>query len=62
VKVLPPIAQNSTASMGMFDKKAHKEEPEIRKKRKNTATVFGSAKEENKRDLGELFLISYILN
>ena len=48
--------------MGMFDKKAHKEEPEIRKKRKNTATVFGSAKEENKRDLGELFLISYILN
>jgi regulator of ribosome biosynthesis len=45
------IAQNSTASMGMFDKKSHKEEPEIRKKRKNVATHFGSAKEENRRDL-----------
>lgn len=48
------IAQGSTASMGLFDKKAHKEEPEIRKKRKNTATYFGSAKDENKRDLGKI--------
>jgi len=45
------IAQNSTASMGMFDKKAHKEEAEVKKKRKNTATYFATAKDENKRDL-----------
>ena len=38
--------------MGMFDKKAHKEEPAIVKKRKNTGTHFGDAKAENRRDLG----------
>lgn len=45
------IAQGSTASMGLFDKKAHKEEPELKKKRKNTAPTFGNSKEENKRNL-----------
>ena len=36
----------------MFDKKSHKEEPELKKKRKNAAPTFGNAKEENKRNLG----------
>jgi len=45
------LAQGSTASMGLFDKKAHKEEPELKKKRKNTAPTFGNSKEENKRNL-----------
>lgn len=39
--------------MGMFDKKAHKEEPEMKKKRKNNPTTFKNAKEENRRDLGK---------
>ncbi len=47
--------------MGMFDKKAHKEEPELRKKRKNTATQFGNSKEENKRNLGIAFVYNKIL-
>jgi hypothetical protein len=46
------LAQLSTASMGLFDKKAHKEEPELRKKRKNSAPEFKSTNEERKRDLG----------
>jgi len=45
------IAQTSTASMGLFDKKSHKEEPALKKKRKNTPTHFSNAKDENKRDL-----------
>jgi len=48
--------------MGLFDKKAHKEEPEIRKKRKNTPTYFGSAKDENKRDMGKIFLFYTLMN
>jgi len=45
------IAQKSTASMGLFDKKAHKEEPKIVKKRKNTVPGFKNAEEEKRRNL-----------
>lgn len=38
--------------MGLFDKKAHKEEKPIQKKRKNTPTHFGNVQEENRRNLG----------
>ncbi len=38
--------------MGLFDKKVHKEEPELRKKRKNHTPEFKSTKDERKRDLG----------
>lgn len=39
--------------MGLFDKKAHKEEPELRKKRKNSTPGFKSTNDERKRDLGK---------
>jgi hypothetical protein len=38
--------------MGLFDKKAHKEEPTLQKKRKNTTPAFIDIKQERKRDLG----------
>jgi len=44
-------AQLSTASRGLFDKKAHKEEPDVRKKVRNTAPTFKNTKDENKRNL-----------
>ena len=43
----------STASRGLFDKKAHKEEPDVRKKVRNTAPTFKNTKDENKRNLGK---------
>jgi hypothetical protein len=49
------LAQQSTASMGMFDKKAHRDEPEIKKKRKNTTPTFNSFNQEKKRDMGISF-------
>jgi len=52
------IAQSSTASMGLFDKKAHKEEKAVKKKIKNTPTDFRNAKDENKRNLEILQLVS----
>jgi regulator of ribosome biosynthesis len=45
------IAQGSTASMGLFDKKSHKEEPTLKKKIKNVAPTFKNAKDENRRNL-----------
>lgn len=51
------IAQQSTASMGMFDKKAHKEEPELLKKRKNVTPAFKDFNQEKKRDLDILEMI-----
>jgi regulator of ribosome biosynthesis len=45
------IAQGSTASMGLFDKKSHKEEPALKKKIKNVAPTFKNAKEESRRNL-----------
>lgn len=47
------IAQLSTASRGLYDRKAHKEEPEVRKKTRNAAPTFKSSKDENKRNLGK---------
>jgi hypothetical protein len=42
--------------MGLFDKKAHKEEPELRKKRKNSTPAFKNTDAERKRDLGNTIL------
>jgi regulator of ribosome biosynthesis len=54
------IAQKSTASMGLFDKKAHPEEPEIKKKRKNNVQPFKSSKEEKQRNLDMLEYVAKV--
>ena len=41
--------------MGLFDGKAHKEEPEIKKKRKNNVVPFQKFDDEKKRNLGMIF-------
>ena len=43
--------------MGLFDGKAHKEEPEIKKKRKNNVVPFQKFDDEKKRNLGMIFSI-----
>jgi len=54
------IAQKSTASMGLFDKKAHKEEPEIKKKRKNNVQPFKNGIQEKQRNLDILEYVSKV--
>ena len=45
--------------MGLFDGKAHKEEPEIKKKRKNNVVPFKKFDDEKKRNLGIIFYKIY---
>jgi len=54
------VAQKSTASMGLFDKKAHREEPEIKKKRKNNVQPFKSGDDEKRRNLDILDYVSKV--
>jgi len=48
------IAEKSTASMGLFDNKVHKEEPQIVKKRKNNVPGFKNMDEEKRRNLVDI--------
>ncbi len=52
------IAQKSTASRGQFDEKAHKHEPKIRKKHHVEFTTARNFKEEKRRNLEILGLIT----
>lgn len=45
------IAQKSTASMGVYDKKAHKEEQQLKVRKRKIVPEFRSATQEKSRDL-----------
>jgi len=52
------IAQVSTASLGKFDKKSHNKEPKIKAKIHHTKPNFTTVKDERRRDLDILKIIS----